>query len=162
MVQHGLFTMNDPKAVHQNQRGEINMSDQAYSLSVGGGKPGMGYPAVMHEPVVEHAFYPTGGSQEMGECPGETSPTLKVGASKGGNPPGVVVTDKTQTIVRRLTPLECERLMGWPEGWTAHGVDDDGVLVEISNTQRYRICGNGIVATVTEWIGGRLPSTTER
>jgi hypothetical protein len=47
--------------------------------------------------------------------------------------------------------------MGWPDGWTQHGVDDDGVMVEIAITQRYRICGNGIVATVTEWIGGRLP-----
>lgn len=70
--------------------------------------------------------------------------------------------DDVRTIVRRLTPLECERLMGWPDGWTAHGIDDDGVLVEIATTQRYRICGNGIVATVTEWIGGRLPSITER
>ncbi len=45
--------------------------------------------------------------------------------------------------IRRLTPLECERLMGWPDGWT------EGV----SDTQRYKQCGNGIIAPmVTEVI----------
>jgi DNA (cytosine-5)-methyltransferase 1 len=109
-IDGATWVVHQPQAVHENQRGEINMSDQAYSLSTGGGKPGMGYPVVSHD-----------------------------------------------SVVRRLTPLECERLMGWPDGWTQHGVDDDGVMVEIAITQRYRICGNGIVATVTEWIGGRLP-----
>jgi len=45
--------------------------------------------------------------------------------------------------IRRLTPLECERLMGWEDGWT------EGV----SDTQRYKQCGNGIIAPmVTEVI----------
>jgi len=64
------------------------------------------------------------------------------------------------TTSRALTPLECERLMGWPDNYTAHGFSDEGELVDIANTNRYRICGNGIVATVTEWIGHRLPTVT--
>jgi site-specific DNA-cytosine methylase len=64
------------------------------------------------------------------------------------------------TTSRALTPLECERLMGWPDDYTAHGITDEGNHVDIANTNRYRICGNGIVATVTEWIGGRLPTVT--
>ena len=45
--------------------------------------------------------------------------------------------------IRRLTPLECERLMGWEDNWT------EGV----SDTQRYKQCGNGIIAPmVTEVI----------
>jgi site-specific DNA-cytosine methylase len=54
--------------------------------------------------------------------------------------------------VRRLTPLECERLMGWPDDhtrWTADGR-------EIADSHRYRMCGNGVVAPVAEWIGHRL------
>lgn len=54
--------------------------------------------------------------------------------------------------VRRLTPLECERLMGWPDEhtrWTADGR-------EISDSHRYRMCGNGVVAPVAQWIGERL------
>jgi DNA (cytosine-5)-methyltransferase 1 len=54
--------------------------------------------------------------------------------------------------VRRLTPRECERLMGWPDDWTRWGADG----TEISDTQRYRMCGNGVVATVSEWLGTRL------
>jgi DNA (cytosine-5)-methyltransferase 1 len=62
-------------------------------------------------------------------------------------------------IVRKLTPIECERLMGWPDNYTQHGIDDDGNEIEIAPSHRYRICGNGIVANVTEWIGRRLPTT---
>lgn len=54
--------------------------------------------------------------------------------------------------VRRLTPRECERLMGWPDDhtrWTADGK-------EISDSHRYRMCGNGVVAPVAEWIARRL------
>jgi len=54
--------------------------------------------------------------------------------------------------VRRLTPLECERLMGWPDDWTRWGADGK----EISDTHRYRMIGNGVVAPVAEWIGHRL------
>lgn len=63
----------------------------------------------------------------------------------------------TNRTVRRLTPLECERLMGWPDNYTLNGIDDDGNPVVLANTNRYRICGNGIVANVTQWIGERLP-----
>ena len=55
--------------------------------------------------------------------------------------------------VRRLTPTECERLMGWPDGWTAEGVDADGNPVTIAVTNRYRMCGNGVASPVAEWIG---------
>jgi DNA (cytosine-5)-methyltransferase 1 len=57
-----------------------------------------------------------------------------------------------QHAVRRLTPLECERLMGWPDHWTAQGINGP-----IADSHRYRMCGNGVVSNVTEWIGRRLP-----
>lgn len=44
--------------------------------------------------------------------------------------------------VRRLTPLECERLQGFPDGWT------EGV----SDTQRYKQCGNAVTVNVVEAI----------
>jgi site-specific DNA-cytosine methylase len=55
--------------------------------------------------------------------------------------------------VRRLTPRECERLMGWPDDWTRYRADG----TEIADSHRYRMCGNGVVAPVAEWIGRRLP-----
>lgn len=57
---------------------------------------------------------------------------------------------------RRLTPRECERLMGWPDDWTRYGVTDDGREVEMADGPRYRMCGNGVGAPVAEWIGRRI------
>jgi len=50
------------------------------------------------------------------------------------------------TFIRRLTPLECERLQGFPDGWT------EG----ISDTQRYKCLGNAVTTNVITWIGKRL------
>jgi len=55
--------------------------------------------------------------------------------------------------VRRLTPRECERLMGWPDDHTRWAHDG----TEIADSHRYKMCGNGVVAPVAEWIGRRLP-----
>ena len=58
----------------------------------------------------------------------------------------------SESQVRRLTPLECERLMGWPDDWTRFAASGS----EISDTHRYRMIGNGVVAPVAEWIGRRV------
>jgi site-specific DNA-cytosine methylase len=50
--------------------------------------------------------------------------------------------------IRHLTPLECERLMSWPDHWTQWGRDQNGREIEMSDTQRYRMCGNGVVSDV--------------
>ena len=50
--------------------------------------------------------------------------------------------------IRRLTPTECERLMSWQDGWTKYGLDEKGNKVEMSDTQRYKMCGNGVVSNV--------------
>jgi DNA (cytosine-5)-methyltransferase 1 len=55
-------------------------------------------------------------------------------------------------IVRRLTPTECERLMGWPDNhtrWTDTGKEQ-------ADTHRYRQCGNGVATPVAQWIAGHL------
>ncbi len=57
---------------------------------------------------------------------------------------------------RRLTPLECERLMSWPDRWTATGTKDDGTTYALSDTARYRLCGNGVGSVCAEWIARRL------
>jgi DNA (cytosine-5)-methyltransferase 1 len=48
--------------------------------------------------------------------------------------------------VRRLTPTECERLQGFPDGWT------EG----LSDSARYRCLGNAVTVSVAEWIGRRI------
>jgi site-specific DNA-cytosine methylase len=59
-------------------------------------------------------------------------------------------------IPRRLTPVECERLMGWPDQHTAHGISEAGKAYQLADTARYKLCGNGIASPVTAWIGFQL------
>mgnify|MGYP003977908019 FL=1 len=56
---------------------------------------------------------------------------------------------KDGTRIRRLTPLECERLQGFPDNWTKY--DSEGNIV--SDTQRYKMCGNAVTVPVVEYIG---------
>jgi site-specific DNA-cytosine methylase len=77
----------------------------------------------------------------------EVTPTVR--AQHIGAPQ---VLEGGSLAVRRLTPRECERLMGWPDDWTRYA--DDGA--EIADSHRYRLCGNGVVALVAEWIGRRI------
>ena len=51
--------------------------------------------------------------------------------------------------IRRLTPIECERLQGFPDNHTEYG-DYDGEVVKVSNTQRYKQCGNAVTVDVVQ------------
>lgn len=74
-----------------------------------------------------------------------------------------VVVEKIRWIVRRLTPTECERLQGYPDGWTDLGewVDSKGKAHKAADTPRYKALGNSIA--LPQWyyvLGGiadRLP-----
>jgi DNA (cytosine-5)-methyltransferase 1 len=57
--------------------------------------------------------------------------------------------------IRRLTPIECERLQGFPDNHTAFG-DYDGTTKPVSNTQRYRQCGNAVTVDVVQAIATKL------
>jgi DNA (cytosine-5)-methyltransferase 1 len=58
----------------------------------------------------------------------------------------------TAQVVRRLTPIECERLMGWPDNHTLNKSNG----TKQSDTQRYKQCGNGVASPVAQWIGEQL------
>jgi len=84
--------------------------------------------------------------QQPGGRPGHGYPAVRIG-----------------TTVRRLTPRECERLMGWPDDWTRWRADGS----EVADGPRYRLCGNGVVGTVSGWLAARLmrfgfPAATHR
>jgi len=57
--------------------------------------------------------------------------------------------------IRRLTPLECERLQGFPDNWTKY--DTDGNI--LSDTQRYKMCGNAVTVSVVQYIGENFART---
>ena len=57
--------------------------------------------------------------------------------------------------IRRLTPIECERLQGFPDNHTLYG-SYEGEVKEMSNTQRYKQCGNAVTVDVVAEIARRL------
>jgi len=57
--------------------------------------------------------------------------------------------------IRKLTPVECERLQGFPDGWTEWGLTEDDEKVEISDTQRYKMLGNAVTVNVVEFLAER-------
>jgi DNA (cytosine-5)-methyltransferase 1 len=60
-----------------------------------------------------------------------------------------------KNTLRKLTPIECERLQGFKDNWTRPGVFD-GKVNEISDSQRYKMLGNAVSVPVVEAIAERL------
>ena len=90
----------------------------------------------------------------------DMSPALTEAMGKGGGHTPIILKSHTANKIskkgwewryghgkpfriRRLTPKECERLQGFPDNWTKEGTDGD-----ISDTQRYKMCGNAVSVPV--------------
>ena len=95
---------------------------------------------------------------------GETNGTLQA-KSNGGTSYNLQNTVRTGMTVRRLTPLECERLQGFPAGWTDIGAwtDSKGKLhKESSDSARFKAMGNSIALPPWKWVLKRLCANYER
>lgn len=157
-VAHGFSSASDPSAyedtahpitqrkgdpgivaygIAENQRAEVRLTDQASALSTGGGKPGVGYPVVL----TMREGKPGGGKGPM--LNEDVHPTLNT-----SNLPTLF----TPVAVRRLVPVECERLQGFPDGWTEFNADG----APMSDSARYKMLGNAVCVNVAEWIGRRI------
>ena len=70
----------------------------------------------------------------------------------------IAVETKIHTIVRRLTPLEAERLQGFPDGWTDIGTwtDTKGKKHKLSDAPRFQALGNSICCPFWEWLAERI------
>jgi len=95
-------------------------------------------------PMVFEARYARNGRG----APNTIAPPLK--AQNGGTGKGDGAPLLIKSGVRRLTPTECERLQGFPDGWTASQ----------SDSARYRMLGNAVAVPVVEWIARRLLAAT--
>ena len=72
-------------------------------------------------------------------------------ALRAGTKQSTGVLEPTMAV-RRLTPLECERLMGWPDDHTRWKADG----TEQADTHRYKQCGNGVATPVAQWIASHI------
>jgi site-specific DNA-cytosine methylase len=79
----------------------------------------------------------------------DTAATLQAGGGGAGAKTGLYME---KYGVRRLTPVECERLQGFPDGWT----EPTG-----SDSARYKAMGNAVTVNTVRWILGRILTTDE-
>lgn len=88
---------------------------------------------------------------------GEINGTLQAKES-GGQSLNLQNTIRTGMIVRRLTPMECERLQGYPDGWTDIGEwrDSKGNLRDSADSPRYKACGNSIALPFWDFLAKRI------
>lgn len=97
---------------------------------------------------------------------GETNGTLQAKESGGQS---LNNTARQNMVVRRLTPLECERLQGFPDGWTDIGdwvkTDKRGRKIKVkgsADSPRYKALGNSIALPPWKWLLKRLCGNYER
>jgi len=171
----------EPMSIHENQRAEITLSETAGTVKCAGGKPGQGYPAIIQSvvhcsdtaPTVTSSgptysrtgnerveaealavtFQPGNLRRDAGADPStEATTTLK--ASAADQMPHVVTPPPTMAV-RRLTPVECERLQGFPDNWSR--IPWKGKPAEdCPDGPRYKACGNSMAVPVMRWIGERI------
>ncbi len=60
--------------------------------------------------------------------------------------------------IRKLTPIECERLQTFPDDYTKYGIDNKGNQIIISNSQRYKMLGNGFTRDIISHIVSHIPT----
>ncbi len=121
-------------AFAQNQRDEVRLMDNAGALAAEPGAKQQTY------------VFKQGQGAKAGSIGGDENVSPTLGAADSG-------TNRTPALmhgmaVRRLTPLECERLQGFPDGYTdIPGASDSG---------RYKALGNSMAVPVMRWIGERI------
>jgi len=168
---HGVMVLNDQGCsvmdVFDNVTGTLRAQDHGHNPFVIGFKSGQGAKA--------------GGIGAQEEC----SPTISAVASGTNQVPAVLAPDVAHSlkakancdfredsetypvqngVVRRLTPLECERLQGYPDGWTDIGewVDTKGKKQKEADSPRYKALGNSIAIPFWFYLLRRISATYER
>ncbi len=160
--------------IARNGRGD--MADVCHALSAESGETGKGDAAPCVARCVEHAAFAenTRGEIRLFNSDGQITGALSAGGGKPGQGyPSVV----SQCEVRRLTPKECERLQGFPDGWTLIPEKKRNVLAAdelaylrlmhpdmpeeeahrlAADGPRYKAIGNSMPVPVMRWIGDRI------
>ena len=130
--------------VQQNGAG-ISESDTMFTLNATG-RHGVCCAAFSKE------TYNTGENAtcSLGIESGDVAPTMRTDT----HPSGVAYRSRLRWLVRRLTPTECERLQGFPDGWTDIGkwVDSRGRSRKTADGPRYKAMGNSIALPQWWWL----------
>lgn len=84
--------------------------------------------------------------------------TLDARMGEGGGNVPLLMEEQSTAVVRRLTPMECERLQGYPDHWTDIGewIDSKGKKHKDADSPRYKALGNSIALPFWEWMAERM------
>lgn len=149
----------DTAPVRQSRQDATGTNDTSaqiadtYTLKVRQGTGNGGKGALVHKDMLstlnvsyKPVLFCRAGNHAKAGCHKDIAPTLSAHAAK--EPPLISLMPP-----RHLTPLECERLQGFPDGWTAVPGPDGKPL---SDTRRYKMLGNSMAVPVMRWIGSRI------
>ena len=174
------------KAVSENQKAEVLLSDKLRALSIGGGKPGQGYPCVLRyskshrdSGKVDLRVIEDGTTNTLSTGPGCTNQSTQnivcyrtngiSQVQEQGDKAACLntMTDKSAQIlreksgVRRLTPLECERLQGFPDNYTNILYKYKNKNKNTPDSLRYKAMGNSMAVPVIGWLGQQIMKIEE-
>jgi len=178
-----IARLDEPYAIAENQRAELRLSPYIANITTGGGKAGQGYPAVIQP--ADHAIVETISAPHADDGGGvdtargdhllpafgenNTSGPIEVATAQNAhkNASGrmgfeteTFIVDESleqRYIVRRLTPLELERLQGLEDGWTQITYQNRPA----KDGPRQRAIGNTFTVPVIRWIGQRIQMVEE-
>ena len=132
----------EPQGIHLFPDGGISVNDSAPTLMAGDRGA---------QVMAQHDGEPVGFHSATGrDLTDGDAPTLDKSSQPGCNQ-GTAVVVPSATVVRRLTPTECERLQGFPDGWTSTSWGKPQ-----GDSHRYREMGNAVAVPVFAWVGSRL------
>lgn len=146
-----IYPIDDGREVekHQNGTGMGNEGDPAYTLDRQQAPAvAMAYDEFNDSISDVHHTLRAGTKQSTGVI----APTLSATNNPSRSPQSSEVTAqidamvRATSVVRRLTPTECERLQGFPDGWTEGQAD----------SHRYKQMGNAVAVPVVQWIVNRM------
>lgn len=175
---YGICSYASNSMLSGNPHSGIYEADTSRTLGLNGGNPACNQGGIA---VVQQAFDMTHACDVIREC-GEIAPSLQARMGTGGNQVPLTLDGSevvstlmardykgsgrcdsfgriiSTPIVRRLTPLECERLQGFPDGWTDIGdyTDSAGKKRKTSDSARYKALGNSIALPFWRWMFGRM------
>ena len=175
---YGICSYASNSMLSGNPHSGIYEADTSRTLDLNGGNPACNQGGIA---VVQQAFDMPHACDVIREC-GEIAPILQARMGTGGNQVPMTLDGSevvstlmsrdykgcgrcdtfgriiSTTIVRRLTPMECERLQGFPDGWTDIGdyTDSTGKKRKTSDSARYKALGNSIALPFWRWMFGRM------
>ena len=139
--------------------------DKSMTLKAAEGNPSVNLPTVLQE---AKAFTASDRSNKA-TWEGDISGTINCQMNSESS--NLQMGVRENLTVRRLTPIECERLQGFPDNWTAEKMElilegnewkATGKVVKQADGPRYKAMGNAVTVNVAEWIGKQIGKVLDK